>query len=93
LKLESACFLLLIIGDEEVLAVRTLPFSGAFHDPEPPGQSSDKRGSKGRKGKRQEENRRIYRKIDWLKRQSQNRRRCIFTPPKKMYFQITGDTQ
>jgi hypothetical protein len=49
-----------VIGEEEIFATRTLPFSGAFHDPEPPGQSSDKRGSKGRKGRKQEENRRIY---------------------------------
>jgi len=41
-----------VIGKEEVLATRALPFSGAFHDPEPPGQSSDMRGSKGIKGRK-----------------------------------------
>jgi hypothetical protein len=30
-----------IIGEEEVLATRALPFSGTFHNPEPPGHSSD----------------------------------------------------
>jgi hypothetical protein len=48
-----------VIGEEEVLAARALPFSGAFHDPEPPGQSSNMRGSRGRKwrkdGKKTEE--------------------------------------
>jgi hypothetical protein len=38
-----------VIGEEDVLATRALPFSGAFHGPEPPGHSSDARGSKGRK--------------------------------------------
>jgi hypothetical protein len=41
-----------VIGEEEVFATRTLPFSGAFHDPEPPGQSSDKSGNKGRKARK-----------------------------------------
>jgi hypothetical protein len=40
-----------VIGEKEVFATRTLPFSDAFHDPEPPGQSSDMSGSKGRKPK------------------------------------------
>ena len=41
-----------VIGEEEVLAARALPFSGAFHDLEPPGQSSDMRGCKGSKGRK-----------------------------------------
>jgi hypothetical protein len=40
-----------VIG-EEVFAARALPFSGAFHDPEPPGQSSDMRASKERNGRK-----------------------------------------
>jgi hypothetical protein len=42
-----------VIGEEEVFATRTLPFSDAFHDPEPPGQSSNMNGSKGRKREKQ----------------------------------------
>lgn len=41
-----------VIGEEKVLATRALPLSGAFHDPEPPGQSSAIGEYKGRKARK-----------------------------------------
>ena len=38
-----------VIGEEKVFATRALPLSGAFHDPEPPGQSSAIGEYRGRK--------------------------------------------
>jgi len=45
-----------VIGEEELPATRALPFSGAYHGPEPPGHSSDMKESKGRKLKNRLEN-------------------------------------
>jgi len=44
------CLGVTIVREEEIFATPALPFSGAFHEPAPPGQSSDIRTNGERKG-------------------------------------------
>jgi len=81
------CLGVAVVREEENPATPALPFSDAFHEPEPPEQSSNIRTNGERKGLKAGRKKKKNQQINLLRRKNKSGRRNIFTQSQKRLFQ------